>query len=99
MYVVTVDFDILPEHREAFIKAVSANADRSLTDEPGCRQFDVCVGGEQASQVFLYELYDDAAAFKVHLASTHFAEFNAATAPWVAAKTVRLFDRVYPVLS
>ena len=99
MYVVTVEFEVLPAHRDSFIKAISANAERSLKDEPGCKQFDVCLSCEQPSSVFLYELYDDPAAFNAHLASTHFVEFNATTTAWVKAKTVRLFDRVCPVLS
>ena len=98
MYVVTVEFETLPAHRDAFVKAVLANAHRSLTDEPGCRQFDVCLSGDKPNSVFLYELYDDGAAFTVHLASAHFAEFSAETAAWVAAKTVRVFHRVYPAI-
>ncbi|MEM7522936.1 MAG: antibiotic biosynthesis monooxygenase [Pseudomonadota bacterium] len=39
--------------------------------------------------MFLYEVYDDAAAFDAHLASDHFKDFDAAVAPMVAAKTVR----------
>jgi quinol monooxygenase YgiN len=39
---------------------------------------------------------DDEAAFQVHLASAHFLQMNAATAPWVATKTVRKLQRVQP---
>ena len=96
MYVVTVLFTLKPEHTAAFLRAVVRNATTSLAAEPGCRQFDVCVPLSQANEVFLYELYDSKDAFDKHLASSHFREFNAETAKWVAAKTVHVLDRVYP---
>lgn len=98
MLVVAVEFKIFAAHHDAFIRAISANADRTLNIEPGCKQFDVCLSCEQFDSIFLYELYDDRAAFEVHLASDHFAEFNTATAAWVERKSVKMFNRKYPIL-
>ena len=78
MYVVTVEFQIAPACWEEFLPLMLENAHRSLVDESGCRQFDVCVDGERKDVVFLYELYDDRSAFDVHLASPHFKRFAAA---------------------
>jgi quinol monooxygenase YgiN len=96
MYVVTVEFTVLPKHAEAFLREMRANAHTSRTREPGCRQFDVCVAPEGDSRVFLYEVYDDRAAFEAHLASPHFKAFDARVAPWVAGKSVRTYARVEP---
>ena len=67
MYVVTVEFTIHAEHRARFMTLMLGNARRSRTDEPGCRQFDVCIDDARADEVFLYEIYDDRAAFDAHL--------------------------------
>ena len=42
---------------------VIANARASVEHEPGCSQFDVCVDPKDKSRIFLYEIYDDRAAF------------------------------------
>jgi quinol monooxygenase YgiN len=96
MYVVTVQFDIAPPFATAFLAAIRANACYSRRIEPGCRQFDVCVPREDASRVFLYEVYDDEEAFRAHVASEHFRQFDAAVKAWVNDKTVQLYRRAYP---
>jgi quinol monooxygenase YgiN len=93
MQVLVVEFRIKPAHIAAFEAAIAENARRSMTDEPGCRQFDVCRDPADASLFFLYELYDDEAAVQVHLQSPHFLQMNARTAEWVQAKTVQRLTR------
>ena len=94
-YVVTVVFRATPGHRDAFRKAMIENATASRTREPGCRQFDVCEKAD-GSEIFLYEIYDDEAAFKAHLAAEHYQRFNSTTTPWVAVKIVTVYQRVSP---
>jgi (4S)-4-hydroxy-5-phosphonooxypentane-2,3-dione isomerase len=94
MLVVTVAFEVPAAQAELFLAAVVANARASLASEPGCRQFDVAVDPAAAGAIFLYELYDDRAAFDLHLASAHFRDFDARTAGWVARKQVRLLQRI-----
>ena len=94
-HVVTVVFRAKPEHRDAFRKAMIENATASRTREPGCRQFDVCESADGAD-IFLYELYDDEAAFKAHLATDHFQRFNATVTPWLADKRVIAYERIDP---
>jgi (4S)-4-hydroxy-5-phosphonooxypentane-2,3-dione isomerase len=86
-FVVTVVFRARPEFRAQFREAMLGNAEASRTREPGCRLFDVCESPDGA-EIFLYEIYDDEAAFKAHLASDHFIRFNATVTPWVAEKHV-----------
>ena len=91
MFAVTVLFDIHPGQMDAFLPRIIDNARTSRDTEPGCQLFDVCQEGDQ---VFLYEIYDDRAAFDVHLASAHFKAFDASIAPMVARKDVQTYERV-----
>jgi quinol monooxygenase YgiN len=94
-YVVTVVFVARPEHRDDFRRAMIENATASRTREPGCRQFDVCESADGA-EIFLYEIYDDEAAFKAHLASPHYLQFNAKVTPWLDDKRIIKYQRVSP---
>ena len=96
MLAIVVEFRIRPAFVEAFAIAIVANATASRDTEPGCRQFDVCRDPADPPLFFLYELYDDAAAFDAHMATAHFAAFDARTADWVEHKTVRRYERLAP---
>ena len=94
MYVVTVEFVIDPEQREAFLPRMLDNARISRESEPGCRQFDVCSDDARPAVVFLYEVYDDRAAFDAHLAAPHFLAFAAATQAMVTRRTIVTWSRI-----
>ncbi len=89
MFVVVVEFRIVPERQNQFLDAVRTNAGRSLEVEPGCRRFDVCTDPLEAALVFLYEIYESETSFQAHLDSGHYLAFDADTRDWVASKTVR----------
>src|SRR5699024_8816895 len=74
-YVVTVVFVAKPGHRDDVRREMVANATASRTREPGCRQFDVCESAD-GGEIFLYEIYEDEAAFQAHLATDHYKRFN-----------------------
>jgi len=92
-YAVTVVFKVKPEHRAAFRDAILENARASVTQEPGCSVFDVCESAD-GSEIFLYEIYDDEAAFKAHLATGHFRRFDAEAGPFVLDKRVSAYRRL-----
>ena len=94
-YVVAVVLVAKPDHRAEFRQEMIANATASRTREPGCRQFDVCESADGA-EIFLYEVYDDEAAFQAHLATEHYKRFNARTTPWVADKRIVKYGRISP---
>lgn len=94
MLVVTVDFRVRPEFVAAFRVEMLANARASRANEPGCRCFDVAFSDSDPTLVFLYELYDDAAAFAVHQQTAHFRSFDNATAGWIETKVARTFRLV-----
>lgn len=93
MYAVTVTFTLNAGCLAAFLPLMRENARFSLSAEPGCQQFDICLG-ERPKTVFLYEIYDDRAAFEAHLESAHFKSFDVATRKMVADKDIRLFTEV-----
>ena len=65
----------------------------SLSSEPGCHVFDVCQCEEVPEHIFLYEVYEDRAAFDAHLSSDHYSAFDSAVMNLVAEKHVRYFHR------
>lgn len=93
-YAVTVTFQINPDQFEDFMPLMLANAELSHLEEDGCHQFDVATDPAHPNEVFLYEIYEDRAAFDAHLASDHFKAFDAAVAPMIASKTVRTYEEV-----
>lgn len=93
MLVITVRFHIEPLHEEAFFERVQRQANDTLDREPACRQFDVCRNRENSREVFLYEIYDDEAAFAAHLNMPHFLAFDADVKAWVHDKLVEKWDR------
>lgn len=94
MFAVVVSFQIKTERIEDFMPLMLANAATSLAQEDGCHRFDVCTDPARVGDVFLYELYTDAAAFELHLASDHFKSFDAAVASMIADKTIRTYGQV-----
>jgi len=88
MYCVAVTFCLHEENFAAFHARVVRQAQDSLEKEPGCSVFDVWTDSERPNEVFLYEIYDDRAAFDAHLASEHFKAFDAEVADWVVDKKV-----------
>ena len=90
-YVIWVEFDVAAENLGRFMMLVKENAAESVRSEAGCQRFDVLVPVEGEGAVALYEIYDSEAAFRDHLASPHFIEFDALTAPLVRHKTVRSY--------
>lgn len=67
------------EHKiDAFLTAIEANAERTFSDEPGCRYFDVTRDLSDPLHFVFYELYDDEAAVEAHRAAPHFAVWRRA---------------------
>jgi len=92
MHVITVDFTIQSQHLPAFMPLLLENAQVSRETERGCRRFDVCRDPERPERVFLYEIYDDRAAFDAHLSAAHFRAFDAVATTMVASKTVHAYE-------
>ena len=94
-YVILVDFLLKPGSRAEFRRAIDTNAGASCRFEAGCRQFDVVEPSDEPDRIILYEIYDDRAAFEVHLKTAHLAAFEAASNHLVTKKTVIAGDLVF----
>lgn len=94
LFVVTVQFSIDPEHLADFMREMIANASESRQREPGCLAFDVCEDPSRPGQIFLYEIYQDAAAFEQHKREAHFLAFDRTVTPWILHKEVRILALV-----
>ena len=76
MFSLVVQMEVRSDRREEFLAGMTANAEASVRDEPGCLRFDVSAAADDPNRFFLYELYTDAAAFEAHKASPHFARWR-----------------------
>lgn len=94
MIAVTVTFKLKPGTHDQFLPLMLENARTSLANEASCLQFDVCLG-DDPGDIFLYEVYSDAAAFQLHLESPHFKAFDKAISDMVASKQVHVFSEVH----
>ncbi len=76
--VVVAEFEVLPHRLQAFLALARSFAGECLSQEPGCRQFDVVLLEDAPLAVLFYEAYDDLAAFEAHGRAAHLAVFKAA---------------------
>jgi len=93
LYVNAVDLDINPADFDAYMAALKENGAKAVT-EPGCREFNIHVKADSPNHVFIYEVYDSAAALEAHRATDHFKKYAAATAKMVTKRDVRAMTSV-----
>ncbi len=84
-----VEFVVQADFMPRFRRLVRANARKSLS---GCRRFDVLVPEDDARRIVLYENYDDAGAFELHLTTPHDKSFAAAIAGHIEKPIVRRLE-------
>ena len=73
---------------DKYLAAIKENGAASVK-EPGCREFNIMVSATDPNHVFLFEVYDDAAAAEAHRATEHFKKYAATTASMVTARNRR----------
>ena len=95
-YAVCVTLTIAPDQMDAFMPLIHKNARTSLAVEVGCKQFDVLTDPDRPSEVFLYEVYDNADAFQAHLNSDHFQTFDQAVTQMIADKVIKTYTQIAP---
>ena len=84
-YVNAVDVDIVPGQIDNYLAALQENGAASV-HEPGCRDFIITVSQKDPNHVFIFEVYDDAAAFEAHRQSDHFKKYAATTKDMIAKR-------------
>src|ERR1700674_1668417 len=60
-----VAIDVVPGQIYNYLAALKENGAASVK-EPGCREFDITVSQKDPNHVFIFEVYDDAAAAQAH---------------------------------
>jgi autoinducer 2-degrading protein len=92
-YISAVDIDIVPGELDKYMAAIKENGAASVKD-PGCREFNITVSQKDPNHVFLFEVYDNAAAVEAHRATDHFKQYVATTANMIAKREVRPLSSV-----
>ena len=81
MFSLVVQLEVRPDRRKQFLAGMSANAEASVRDEPGCLRFDVSSVEGDENRFVLYELYADERAFtEDHRSTPHYEKWRAASA-------------------
>ena len=96
---ILVEFTVKPDAVGRFRELITTNAARSLSDEPGCRRFDVLSPADEPGRIVLYEIYDDDHAFERHLATPHYKEFAAAAEPMIETRSIQRLQFVSPAVT
>lgn len=78
MITLSVSLHVQPERHADFVAAITANAERSFTDEPGCLRFDVSQSDADPLHYLFHEVYTDPAALEAHRSAPHFAAWRTA---------------------
>jgi (4S)-4-hydroxy-5-phosphonooxypentane-2,3-dione isomerase len=88
VYINAADLLIVPSEMAKFIEAIKENGANAVK-EPGCREFNISVLANRPNHVFLYEVFDNEAAFNAYRATEYFKKYQAATASMVADRNLR----------
>jgi autoinducer 2-degrading protein len=94
MHVVAVEFIAKPGDEERMRSRLMQHARDSLSNEEQCLVFDICVDPKNAARFFLYEVYENTAAFDHHAATDHLSSFRSDIADWVASKSISMYERI-----
>ena len=74
---------------DAFRPLILENATASVRDEPTCRQFQVLNDEQNSEIIFLYEVYENAAALEAHRETTHFKKFIETAKEMIAEREIQ----------
>jgi (4S)-4-hydroxy-5-phosphonooxypentane-2,3-dione isomerase len=94
LYINAVDIDVVPGQIENYLAALKENGAAAVQGEPGCREFNITVSQKDPNHVFIFEVYDSAAAFDAHRQTDHFKKYAASTKDLVAKREVHPLSSV-----
>jgi quinol monooxygenase YgiN len=87
LFVNAVHLDINPADMPKYMEAIKENG-AATVKEPGCRTFNIHVSAKDPNHVFLYEVYDNAAALDAHRQTPHFKKYAEITKNMVTKRDV-----------
>ena len=92
-YVNAVDIDVVPGQVDNYLAALKENAAASV-HEPGCHDFFITVSQKDPNHVFIFEVYDNAAALDAHRQTDHFKKYAALTKDMIAKRDAHALSLV-----
>ena len=87
MLAVCVTLTCAPGRIDRVADLLRANARAAVEVEPGCHRFDVARDAERPDVLFVYEVYDDEAAFAAHKTTAHYRAFQSASDGMIVSKS------------
>ena len=88
-FAILVKFTLKPGMAAAFRPLITDNAVASVRDESTCQQFQVLQDELNPEVIFLYEVYDNAAALDSHRNSPHFRRFIDSANDMIATREIQ----------
>jgi (4S)-4-hydroxy-5-phosphonooxypentane-2,3-dione isomerase len=85
-FINAVDIDVVPGQIDAYLAALKENGATAVKEEPGCREFNITVSQKDPNHVFIFEVYENAAALETHRATAHYKKYAATTKDMVAKR-------------
>jgi (4S)-4-hydroxy-5-phosphonooxypentane-2,3-dione isomerase len=85
-YINAVDIDVVPGQIDNYLAALKENGAAAVKQEPGCHEFNITVSQKDPNHVFIFEVYDSAAALDAHRQTDHFKKYAAITKEMVAKR-------------
>jgi quinol monooxygenase YgiN len=83
-FAIMATIEVLPGRIDEFLTILMAHRARCLKEEPGTLLFEVLRPRDDDTKVMLYELYQDDAAFNVHVKGSSIARMREASAGMTA---------------
>jgi quinol monooxygenase YgiN len=85
-FVLVVELEIDPAQLEPFKVAIKENGETAVRAEPGCLGFSAIFEKDNPTRVRLFEIYENAEAFKAHLETPHFKKYAETTKDMVRSR-------------
>ena len=85
-FVLVVELEIDSSQLEPFKAAIKENGETAVRVEPGCRGFSAVFEKGNPTRVRLFEIYENAEAFKAHLETPHFKKYAETTKDMVKSR-------------
>jgi quinol monooxygenase YgiN len=86
-YVITADFEIVAADFDKYVALAKENATVSIKD-PGCREFNIAISPKNPNHVYIFEVWENAAALDAHRATDHLKAYLGATKDMVAKRNI-----------
>jgi quinol monooxygenase YgiN len=85
-FVLVVELEIDAAQLDKFKAAIKENGETAVRVEPGCRSFNAVFEKDSPTKVRLFEVYENADAFKAHLETPHFKKYAEVTKDMVKSR-------------